>query len=94
MENPKIWFTSDTHFGHKNIIKFSERPFSDVEEMDEVMIRRWNEVVGKDDTVYHLGDFAFLSTGKLRQLISRLNGKICLVNGNHDGPALGCEDCF
>ncbi|MDU1890082.1 MAG: metallophosphoesterase family protein [Dysgonomonas sp.] len=94
MENPKIWFTSDTHFGHKNIIKFSERPFVDVDEMNETMIQRWNEVVGENDIVYHLGDFAFLTAGKLRQIISRLNGKICLIKGNHDESVSSCSECF
>jgi calcineurin-like phosphoesterase family protein len=48
----KIFFTADQHFGHKNIIKYCNRPFSSVEEMNKVMIDRWNEIVGKEDTVY------------------------------------------
>ena len=53
------FFTSDHHFGHAKIIEYCKRPFSSVEEMNQVMIDRWNEVVGPDDHVYHLGDFAF-----------------------------------
>lgn len=53
-----IFFTSDTHFGHNNIIKLSNRPFSSVEEMNEGLIERWNDVVGAEDIVYHLGDFS------------------------------------
>lgn len=52
----KIWFTSDTHFGHKNILRFCKRPWNTVEEMDEGLIQNWNKVVGKDDIVFHLGD--------------------------------------
>ena len=53
-----IFFTSDHHFYHSNIIKYCQRPFHSVEEMNEEMIRRWNSVVGVDDTVYYLGDFS------------------------------------
>ena len=52
-----IWFTSDTHFRHANIIKFSGRPFANVEEMNEELIRRWNEAVPDNGIVFHLGDF-------------------------------------
>lgn len=76
-----IWFTSDTHFGHKRIIELANRPFTSVEEMDEKMIERWNWRVGRGDIVYHLGDFAFADhTPYLR----RLNGQKWLVLGNHD----------
>ncbi len=78
------WFTSDTHFGHKNILEFEKeaRPFSSLEEMHEVMIERWNKVVASKDVVYHLGDFCF---GKqYLEIASRLNGKKTLVMGNHD----------
>ncbi len=94
MNTSTIWFTSDHHFGHKNIIEFSKRPFTNVEEMNEVMIERWNEKVGKEDTVYHLGDFALMSPGKLKQLRERLNGKIYLVSGNHESSAHECKECF
>lgn len=94
MNTNKIWFTSDNHFGHKNIIKFTNRPFLDVEEMNKEMINRWNEKIGKDDIVYHLGDFALASPGKTRQLRKQLNGKIHLIKGNHESLALECADCF
>lgn len=80
----KIWFTSDTHFGHQNILKFCERPFVSVEEMDNTIIERWNLKVGKDDIVFHLGDFAFATNKRWQELISLLNGKIYLILGNHD----------
>lgn len=80
----KIFFTSDTHFGHKNILNFCERPFKDTDEMDEAIITNWNNKVGKDDIVFHLGDFAFATNKRWQDLICKLNGKIILVLGNHD----------
>lgn len=80
----KIWFTSDTHFGHQNILKFCERPFVSIEEMDNAIIERWNSKVGKDDIVFHLGDFAFATNKRWQKLIALLNGKIYLILGNHD----------
>jgi calcineurin-like phosphoesterase family protein len=76
-----IWFTADTHFNHANIIKYCNRPFKTVEEMDETIIAIWNRLIGKDDFVYHLGDF---SMGDPRKYYSRLNGKVFIVPGSHD----------
>lgn len=78
------FFTADTHFGHKNIIRYDKRPFENTEEHDEQLIVRYNSVVSKNDIVYHLGDFAFASKQKINEYISRLNGKIHLIKGNHD----------
>lgn len=72
-----IWFTADTHFGHKNILEYSARPFSTVEEMDEALISNWNNKVASDDEIYHLGDVALCSPSKLNKILDRLNGKIC-----------------
>jgi len=52
------WIIADTHFGHKNVIKYCNRPYSSVEEMDKILITNWNKEVAPDDIVYHLGDFA------------------------------------
>lgn len=79
-----IFFTSDTHFGHANIIRFCNRPFRNVEEMNEILIENWNKVVSKDDTVFHLGDFAFGGSSVWNSIIPRLNGHINLIIGNHD----------
>ncbi len=79
-----IFFTSDTHFGHQNIISHCKRPFESVEEMDATMIKRWNDKVGKRDQVYHLGDFTFRSGQGVRDYIDQLNGRIFLILGNHD----------
>jgi calcineurin-like phosphoesterase family protein len=81
-----VWFTSDTHFGHQNIIKYCDRPFRDTDEMDEVIIDRWNSVVEWDDTVYHLGDIALGQIDKSLGRITRLNGNKIAVLGNHDRP--------
>ena len=80
----KIFLTSDTHFNHGNIIKYCNRPYANVENMNEAMIESWNRFVGKDDIVYHLGDFAMGSKDEIERLVARLNGRIKLVKGNHD----------
>lgn len=81
----KIFFTSDTHFGHENAIKFDNRPFETVEEMNEELIRRWNAKVGEDDTVYVLGDMIWKPRNEeATAIIKKLNGKIILIKGNHD----------
>ena len=59
-----VFFTSDTHFGHENILKFCNRPFSSIEDHDLALINNWNSVIGNDDTVFHLGDFCFGNTTK------------------------------
>jgi calcineurin-like phosphoesterase family protein len=80
----KVFYTSDTHFGHKNILKYCSRPFVDVADMGRGMIERWNETVGADDVVYHLGDFGFGSKNQLRDIVKSLNGHKIIIRGNHD----------
>lgn len=77
-----MFITSDTHFDHTNIIKYSKRPYGDVEKMNEGLINKWNSKVGKNDVIYHLGDFCFSNRSKY--FLSRLNGKKHLILGNHD----------
>jgi calcineurin-like phosphoesterase family protein len=85
MKTPTIWFIADTHFGHKNIINYENRPFNNIEEMDEAIISNWNSVVDKEDIIYHLGDFAFShNKEELKILLERLNGRKVLIMGNHD----------
>lgn len=79
-----VFFTSDTHFFHDRIIDFCKRPFNNVDEMNEELIRRWNSVVGKNDIVFHLGDFAWGGPPKWNSILERLNGHIYLILGNHD----------
>jgi len=78
------FFVSDTHFGHANIIKYSNRPFRDVEQMNEALIKNWNNTVGPEDTVYHLGDVALGPWVEWDGLLERLNGYKVLIVGNHD----------
>ena len=76
-----IYLTADTHWGHANIIRFCNRPFKDVNEMDAALINNWNAVVKPEDTVFHLGDFCW---GAANTYLSQLKGKIVLIRGSHD----------
>jgi calcineurin-like phosphoesterase family protein len=85
-----IFFTADTHFGHKNIITYCDRPYKtldgqpDVRAMNEDLVKQWNKTVTPQDVVYHLGDFGFGPPAKLLEARKQLNGKIILIKGNHD----------
>lgn len=86
-----IFFTADTHFGHAKSLSFLKpdgellRPFASCEEMDETMVENWNLVVGKHDTIYHLGDVVIPRPSL--KILDRLNGRKILIRGNHDqGP--------
>lgn len=78
------FFTSDTHFGHENVIKYSRRPFANAAEMNREIVRRWNAVVGSNDVIFHLGDFSFLGSERTTDIVGALRGLIVLVRGNHD----------
>lgn len=83
----KEFLIADTHFNHERIIAYSGRPFLGVKHMQQEIIRRWNERVSDKDRVTVLGDFAFLRDGteeEVTRIIDQLNGKICLLLGNHD----------
>ena len=84
--NQQVWFTSDQHFGHKNIIKYCNRPFADTFVMDCWIRNSWNEVVGDNDIVFILGDITmFPDAHKIKKLLDELNGEqIYIVPGNHD----------
>lgn len=77
-----IW--SDPHFGHKNVIKYCNRPFSSVEEMNEKLIENYNSVVGEDDDCIWVGDCFFTKKSEAKRIMSRLNGSKFLIRGNHD----------
>jgi calcineurin-like phosphoesterase family protein len=81
-----IWFTSDQHFGHSNVIQFCNRPFANVEEMNEALIENHNKVIRKGDLVYVLGDMFWrsLTLQQAMTIRARLNGQMFYVNGNHE----------
>ncbi len=79
-----IWFTSDFHFGHKNIIRYCNRPFENVDDMNSGLIDIWNKTVCSNDVVYHIGDFAFGKKQFIEEILKKLNGKIIFLLGNHD----------
>ena len=78
------WVISDTHFHHTRIIEYCQRPFNTVEEMNQVIIKNWNQVIARDDIVYVLGDFCFGNKEMLKEIVSQLNGRKILILGNHD----------
>lgn len=84
--NQKVYFTSDLHFGHRNVIKFCNRPFIDEKEMEVKLIENWNNTVGDNDIIFSLGDmFWFNDSHKIKKVLSQLNGKdIYIIPGNHD----------
>lgn len=91
------WFTSDEHYGHKNIIKFCRRPFANVDEMREHLISQHNGRVSKTDETYHLGDIFWntISIQEATDILKRLNGRHYLIEGNHDETAKKVMDqCF
>lgn len=94
------YYISDTHFGHKNVIKHDAsngcREFSSIEERDELIIQNWNSVVTPQDNVYILGDFSWMSARKTEELIMRLKGAKFLIKGNHDhwSKDAACRNLF
>lgn len=82
----RIWFTSDQHFGHSNIIKFCNRPFASVEEMDAALIANWNKVVKPSDTVFHLGDLTLGDQAMAHSYLTQLNGNLHILSNpwHHD----------
>ncbi len=79
-----IWFASDHHLNHKNIIKYESRPFKDVDEMFQVILERHNSVVKTGDKVFFLGDFKLCSKKSELEVIQKFNGGISIILGNHD----------
>lgn len=79
-----IYFTSDLHFYHKNVIKYCDRPFESVEIMNEQLIKNWNKCVKANDEIYILGDFSFKGATLTNEVLEKLNGRKYLIKGNHD----------
>lgn len=83
-----IYYTGDLHFGHQNVIKFDNRPFADLDEMERVLINNWNARVQTGDTVYILGDFCYRNDKAAKWYLQKLKGHKILIIGNHDGKTL------
>ena len=90
----KKFYIADTHFGHRNCIRFDNRPFSTVEEHDAALIANWNRVVTQSDHVYVIGDFAYRNERDVKEYIDALNGHIHLIRGNHDKRSAEYEKNF
>lgn len=96
IEDPdKLFFTSDTHLGHFNICKYCHRPFQSRSEMDQTIIKNWNEIVPEDGIVVHCGDFMLPHNEDIKEYnryLYQLNGRILLLRGNHDRASLDWEN--
>lgn len=96
IEDPnKLFFTSDTHFGHFNIAKYCHRPFESRSEMDNALIENWNSVVPEDGIVVHCGDFTLIHKEEIKlyeKILKKLNGRVLLCRGNHDMIKLNTEE--
>lgn len=80
----KNWFSSDWHLGHKNVIRFDDRPFATIEEHDKAIIDNYNEVVVEEDNFYFLGDLSYkINTNRVDYYLSQLNGNKFFIKGNH-----------
>ena len=95
----RTFVTSDLHLGHSNILKYNPatRQYTDVAHMNSELLRVWNETVQPNDTVYILGDVAFMKPNDAANLIQQLNGNKILIKGNHDGRIVSdknCRQCF
>lgn len=104
MEKEIVWFTSDLHFSHENILKYSTNRREDfsldlndenvIKKHNDILINRWNMTIKKHDIVYILGDFSFASKEDTRKLLEKLNGRKHLIIGNHDGSCRGLNNYF
>ena len=83
-ETQNIYFIGDLHVGHKNVIKYDNRPFSDIHEMNECLINNWNSVISDTDIVYYMGDLSLCGSDMTKWFVSQLNGVINFIIGNHD----------
>jgi len=80
----KLYFTSDPHYGHANIIKFCNRPFNSFQEMNDILINNWNNIIREDDLCFILGDFSMWGKQAWNNILDRLMGRKILIMGNHD----------
>jgi calcineurin-like phosphoesterase family protein len=88
----KVWFTSDPHFFHSNIIRYCKRPFESSDEMNEILIDRWNMVIGHDDLIICCGDFSLGGPKNTKEVLKKLNGDKILIRGNHEKSVLSNKE--
>lgn len=88
------YYIADTHFGHKNIIRYDNRPFDSIKEMDETLIERWNKTVSENDVVYILGDLSWYDEDRTLKILDALNGRKVLIKGNHDKVSVKISSRF
>ncbi len=89
-----MYFTGDTHFCHKNIIRYCNRPFTNMDEMNRFIINEWNKTVGEKDIIYHLGDFAWRNLKAAEEILKQLKGRKFLCIGYHDKKILKLAGYF
>ena len=89
-----IYYTSDLHFGHYNVLRFDNRPFSTIEEMDNKLIELWNKRVTNEDTVYIVGDLCYRNKNGADWYLKQLNGHKILITGNHDSYTLKNQEAM
>jgi calcineurin-like phosphoesterase family protein len=94
MDKNNLFFYADSHFGHGNIIKHTNRPFVSIADMNETLIKNWNEIVPVNGNIYILGDFIWGGPEYIRRVASRLNGFKFLIRGNHDSGVDRATDVF
>ena len=97
----KVWFTADTHFRHKNVLKYCAGraevggySVDDIDTHDNCLIERWNSTIGKQDTVYIIGDFSFGNQEDVKKLLGKLHGRKHLIIGNHDASSQKLTNYF
>lgn len=79
-----IYFTADQHYYHKNVIKYEDRPFKTIDEMNQTMIQNHNSIISNNDEVYMIGDIGFCQDYMMKSILKQLNGIKYLIKGNHD----------
>ena len=95
MNPAKVYFTSDTHFGHRGVLRACARPWADIDQMDAALIAAWNATVPPDGFVFHLGDVSFRNRERTLPILAQLNGRKALIRGNHDeGMSAECRAFF